>query len=253
MPCNRSGRGLWGPFLALACLLAAGSAVQAAPPGWKLEDRCPGNLIVNGGFETPDPSQPDKFPKAPWNHYNNGWGWFTSVPGWTWTCLRTDWGPVRALEIQRRAVATSPEGMQNLELLPNATGVACQTVTVEPGATYRLSFYYGRLMTYAWRNQYQGQFIKFETKMDAIYRDGSYKSPLEAGQSKGAPYPQDSQGFTRLATADTTQQGEQWQRYEATFKAPASGKVQLAFTTTKRPKECGSCGSLLDAVCLQKV
>lgn len=30
-------------------------------------------------------------------------------------------------------------------------------------------------------------------------------------------------------------------------------QVTLAFINAKRPKECGSCGSLLDAVCLQKV
>ena len=29
-------------------------------------------------------------------------------------------------------------------------------------------------------------------------------------------------------------------------------QVTLAFINTKRPKECGSCGSLLDAVCLTK-
>lgn len=45
------------------------------------------------------------------------------------------------------------EGKQNIELLPNATGVVCQTVDVAPGATYKLSFYYGRLQTFAWRNQ----------------------------------------------------------------------------------------------------
>ena len=43
--------------------------------------------------------------------------------------------------------------LQNLELLPNATGVACQTVNVVPGAKYRLTFMYGRLETYAWRNE----------------------------------------------------------------------------------------------------
>lgn len=30
-------------------------------------------------------------------------------------------------------------------------------------------------------------------------------------------------------------------------------QVTLAFINAKRAKECGSCGSLLDAVCLQKV
>jgi hypothetical protein len=115
--------------------------------------------------------------------------------------VRTDW-PQRVLEMQRGAVATAPEGMQNLELLPNATGVACQTVSVEPGAKYKLSFYYGRLETYAWRNEYKGQFVKFETSMDALARDGGSPAPAEVNFSQGAPYPQegmkgpsDRQGF----------------------------------------------------------
>lgn len=33
----------------------------------------------------------------------------------------------------------------------------------------------------------------------------------------------------------------------------AACQVTLAFINAKRAKECGSCGSLLDAVCLQKV
>jgi hypothetical protein len=105
--------------------------------------------------------------------------------------------------MQRGAVATAPEGMQNLELLPNATGVACQTVSVEAGAKYKLSFYYGRLETYAWRNEYKGQFVKFETSMDAVARDGGSPAPAEINFSQGGVYPQegmkgpsDRQGFT---------------------------------------------------------
>ena len=59
-----------------------------------------------------------------------------------------------------------------------------------PGAKYRLSFYYGRLQTYAWRNEDKGKFIKFETTMDAIARDAAQQSPMEKGQKTGAPYPQ---------------------------------------------------------------
>lgn len=192
-----------------------------------------------------------RFPKAPYNTYNSKWGWYISIPGWTWNCLRTDWGPVRVFELQRGAVASPAEGMQNAELLPNATGVVCQTLDVIPGQKYKLSFYYGRLQTYAWRDQYAGQFVKFETTMDALARDASTQTPMERGV-KTAPYPADKQGFDTLVTADTRKQASQWQRYEAEVTGPASGKLQLAFTTTMRPKECGSCGSLLDAVCLQK-
>ncbi|KAI8472213.1 MAG: hypothetical protein J3K34DRAFT_519969 [Monoraphidium minutum] len=248
------GGGFWAasegqlPREARAALQSLRAAAAAAEGG-------------NGGFETPDPSQPEKYPKAPYNTYNKGWGWYVAIPGWSWNCLRVDWMP-KVLELQRKAVATAPEGMQNLEMLPNATGVACQTVNVAPGATYRLSFYYGRLETGrqpGLTRGRRGQFIKFETTLDALYRDGSTKAPLEKGV-KTKPYPQDSQargagggGFSKILTADTRTHAKQWQKYEGTFKAPASGKVQLAFTTTMRPKECGSCGSLLDAVCLQKV
>jgi len=169
----------------------------------------------NGGFEEPNTMDPN-IPKAPFNTYNSKWGWYTSIPGgWGFSCLRTDWGPVRVLEIQHGAVASPAEGLQNLELLPNATGVACQTVDVTPGAKYKLSFYYGRLQTYAWRNEYAGQFVKFETTMDALARDGSKPAPNEANPNGPAPYPKDTQGFARLVTADTRKQGSQWQRYEA--------------------------------------
>lgn len=33
----------------------------------------------------------------------------------------------------------------------------------------------------------------------------------------------------------------------------AAVQVTIAFINAKRSKECGSCGSLLDAICLQKV
>lgn len=51
---------------------------------------------------------------------------------------------------------------------------------------------------------------------------------------------------------DTRQHKDQWQKYETTFTAP-SKRVTLLFTTIERPKQCGTCGSLLDGVCLQKV
>jgi hypothetical protein len=176
------------------------------------------NRPQNGGFEEPNIQDEKNWPKAPWNTYNSKWGWYNQPfpGGWTYNCLRVDWGPPRVLEIQRGAVASPAEGMQNLELLPNATGVACQTVDVTPGQTYKLSFYYGRLQTYAWRNEQQGQFIKFETTMDALARDASKPAPAEVQYAGGSPYPKDGQGFTKLVSADTRQQGSQWQRYEAT-------------------------------------
>lgn len=60
-----------------------------------------------------------------------------------------------------------------------------------------------------------------------------------------APEPQ--QPATHPHTHTTT-----YTRLFPSPQGPPSGKLQLAFTTTKRPKECGSCGSLLDAVCLQR-
>ncbi|GBF92214.1 hypothetical protein Rsub_05296 [Raphidocelis subcapitata] len=240
----------------LAALVCAASFATARAATVDLAKECPGNLIKNGGFEEPNILDVEKYPKAPYNTYNSKWGWYISIPGWSWNCLRTDW-PQRVLEMQRGAVATAPEGMQNLELLPNATGVACQTVDVQPGAKYKLSFMYGRLETYAWRDQYAGQFTKFETMMDALARDGATPAPAEVNFSSGGAYPQtgksgDRQGFEVLVTADTRKHASQWQKYEASVTGPASGKLQLAFTTTSRPKECGSCGSLLDAICLQK-
>ena len=50
---------------------------------------------------------------------------------------------------QQKACCTPPAGMQYGELLPNATGNYCQDVKVKRGQRYKLSFQYGRLMTYA--------------------------------------------------------------------------------------------------------
>ena len=77
-------------------------------------------------------------------------------------------------------------------------------------------------------------------------RDASYVPSAKPGI-----FPKDAQGFNILVEADTSKQATQWQRYEVEFAAPAA-RTTLAFVTTKRPPECGSCGSLLDAVTLQK-
>ena len=196
----------------------------------------------NGGFEDFDISSPSAPPKAPWNTYNSKWGWYTALPGWTANCLKTDWMPYggrpMVFEVQRGAVATPAEGRQNVELLPNATGVVCQTVDVTPGARYKLSFQYGRLQTYAWRNEYAGQMVKFETAMDVLARDASAPAPLEAAAgdavkaSRVGPYPKDGQGFSKVTTADTlTHGGAQWQRYEAEVTvSPTCTAVALSFS-----------------------
>ena len=54
----------------------------------------------------------------------------------------------RYIEVARGALATPLEGKQYGELLPNATGNYCQDVQLQKGAQYRLTYYYGRLMTY---------------------------------------------------------------------------------------------------------
>lgn len=54
----------------------------------------------------------------------------------------------RYIEVGRGALATPIEGKQYGELLPNATGNYCQDIKLQKGAQYRLSYFYGRLMTY---------------------------------------------------------------------------------------------------------
>jgi hypothetical protein len=235
------------PLLVLACI----SQSQAA---FNIAQYCPGNLVKNGGFELPNPSvTPSEVP----GHGNSRWGWYSKnkVPGWYTNCIKTDWQSPNAqkyMEIARNSVATAPEGMQYMELLPNGTGNSCQDINLVKGATYRLRFNYGRLMTYAWRPPYTGVFEKFETMAAAGVRDFYAPRPAKPNIFAFEGSIKDTQGFKVLVHADTTKQPKQWQEYSATFQAP-SNKIQLLFTTTKRPKECGSCGSMLDAVCLQKV
>lgn len=94
--------------------------------------------------------------------------------------------------------------------------------------------------------------INLDTAVDVAMRPASY-TPNAA--SSGA-WPGDKQGFTVISQADTaddwSKQQKQWVKHETTFTAP-SDTVTIAFINAKRPKECGACGSLLDAVCLQKL
>jgi hypothetical protein len=106
--------------------------------------------------------------------------------------------------------------------------------TAPPNPRSPPSFYYGRLETYAWRDQYAGQFTKFETMMDALARDGGTPAPAEVNFSSGGHYPQtgksgDRQGFEVLVTADTRKQAGQWQRYEATVTVGGLGEGAVRF------------------------
>lgn len=237
--------------LALAAALLL--FVQLVAAAVVLESECPGNLLRNGGFETPDTT---KVRSEVWNEgsSNSKWGWYRHrIDGWYTTrpdgkpCVVVDW-PKPHIEIAHGALATPVEGRQYGELLPNATGNYCQDVKVVQGAAYRLSYYYGRLMT---TDKHTRQFTAYETAVDVAIRPAAYVPA--AGASR---WPGDKQGFTQVSYADTAQQwGQhktQWVKHEATFTAP-SDAITLAFINAKRSKECGSCGSLLDAVCLQKV
>ncbi|KAF6250062.1 hypothetical protein COO60DRAFT_1706247 [Scenedesmus sp. NREL 46B-D3] len=159
------------------------------------------------------------------------------------------------IEISRGALATPAVGKQYAELLPNATGNYCQDVQLQQGARYRLTYFYGRLMTLTeGKNQGThgtGKMTAFDTAVDVAIRPSSYKP-----SATGAPWPKDTQGYTKVDHADTqedySRSNRQWNRHQVEFTAPAD-RVTLAFLNAKRPKICGSCGSLLDGVCLQRI
>lgn len=234
-------------------------SIQLVGAAVDLGQDCPGNLLVNGGFEEPNT---ETTPTQIWEPTSNSkWGWYDKIPGWYTArpdglsnCVKTDWcGTCLAtgkpyFEIWRGALATPAEGKQYGELLPNATGNYCQDVKLQKGAQYKLSYYYGRLMNF----QQGGKRINLDTAVDVAMRPASYK-PDQAAQ--GA-WPSDKQGYTVISQADTAdnwaKHQKQWVKHETTFTAP-SDAITIAFINAKRPKECGACGSLLDAVCLQKV
>ncbi|KAF8060103.1 hypothetical protein HT031_005042 [Scenedesmus sp. PABB004] len=238
------------PAAAIALLLAC--TAQSAAAAFKLAEACPGNLIINGDFEEPNTILQ---PSEVWDpSLNNRWGWYRNkIKGWYTTrpdgrgpCVKVDWQRPY-IEVARGALATPIEGQQYGELLPNATGNYCQDIRLVKGQTYKLSFYYGRLMTYAKGTK---NFTVYPTAIDVAIR------PVAAVPASSGIWPKDRQGYTLLASADTEEQfaahGKQWWQYTATFTAPEE-MMTLAFINTKRPKTCGACGSLLDAVCLQKV
>lgn len=86
----------------------------------------------------------------------------------------------------------------------------------------------------------------FQTAAVAAIRDATKKPPANPKE-----FPGDTQGYTVLIQADTKTQKGGWQKYSATFVAP-SNKVTIAFTPTRKAPECTTCGSLMDAVCVQK-
>ncbi|KAF8069562.1 RANBP1C [Scenedesmus sp. PABB004] len=238
----------------LPALLARLGSVSAA---FVLSESCPGNLIVNGDFEAPNTML---VPSEHRDKYSNSrWGWHRALPGWYTTrpdglpCVKVDWQS-KWIEIARGALAKPIEGQQYAELLPNGTGNYCQELALQKGATYRLSYYYGRLITFTegeGRGAHgTGKLTPFDTAVDVAVRPAGH-----AVSASAAPWPKDRQGFTVIDSADTAADyaahQTQWVRHETTFTAP-DDKVTLAFINTKRSKVCGSCGSLLDAVCLQK-
>lgn len=238
-------------------LLLALQLVSAAEVS-DLSKDCPGNLLKNAGFEEPNTETTKTQIWEPTS--NSKWGWYEKIPGWyaarpdgQGTCVKTDWcGTCQFngkpyFELWRGAIAGPVEGRQFAELLPNATASYCQDVPLQKGAQYKLSYYYGRLMNF----QHRGKRVDMDTAIDVALRPADQKT--DAGAKA---WPGDRQGFTLLSQADTAQDWakhqQQWVKHEATFTAP-SDTVTLAFINAKRPKECGACGSLLDAVCLQKV
>ncbi len=98
------------PWLLLACAMAlAGNS------------RADTNLIVNGSFEDPD----------------IGWsfGTFYNIPGWSAT---TGVG----FEIQHSCAGSPYDGAQLIELDSYSNATMLQTITVEPGTSYALRFFY---------------------------------------------------------------------------------------------------------------
>jgi hypothetical protein len=87
-----------------------------------LEDRLApaGNLITNGGFESP---------ALPFARYQL----FSSIPGWSLAS-----GP--AIEVQNHVAGAPAEGQQHVELDSSASSAIYQDVATVPGETYRLTF-----------------------------------------------------------------------------------------------------------------
>ncbi|WIA21550.1 hypothetical protein OEZ85_000746 [Tetradesmus obliquus] len=227
-----------------------------------LAQDCPGQLLINGDFEEPNTMLVPTDHKD--QYANNRWGWYLSdkVPGWYTTrpdglpCARTDWMQKKMyIEIARGALATPAVNKQYAELLPNATGNYCQDVQLQQGARYRLTYFYGRLMTKTEGKDRgthgTGQMTAFDTAVDVAIRPSSYQP-----SATGAPWPKDTQGYNKIDNADTledwSRSSRQWTKHQVEFTAPAD-RVTLAFINAKRPKVCGSCGSLLDGVCLQRI
>lgn len=76
-------------------------------------------LIVNGGFESPQLS-------------SSTWHTFTSIPGWG-----LSYGP--SIEVQKRVAGSPYEGNQFVELDSHSNSGIFQDISTSPRASYRLS------------------------------------------------------------------------------------------------------------------
>ncbi|KIZ03157.1 hypothetical protein MNEG_4803 [Monoraphidium neglectum] len=204
---------------------------------------CPGNLLINGGFELPNT---EALPTEKYDpNKNSCWGWYygKSVPGWYVVrpdgqrCVTVDWMGDGVIEVARAALTRPVEGRQYGELLPNATGAYCQDVAVTKGAKYKLSWWYGRLVAKAptdGKNFKKGDMTVFWTSADAA----GFKL-LQTMNTRDWPMDNSTGIYQPI-----------WKEYKVEFTAPED-KITLAFINGIRSSVC-ACGSLIDAICLQK-
>jgi hypothetical protein len=131
--------------LVLACLVATPSISHAS------------NIIVNGGFETPDCD-------VALACSNGSWGLFGSIPGWTSSGF-----PIEIGEVSNYGIS-GQEGDQVLELDSTGNATVAQVVA-GPGA-FTLSFLYA--------DRFGGQQDSFEVYWNGVLLD-SILAPLNGG------------------------------------------------------------------------
>jgi hypothetical protein len=131
--------------LVLACLVATPSISHAS------------NIIVNGGFETPDCD-------IALTCSNGSWGLFGSILGWTSSGF-----PIEIGEVSNYGIS-GQEGDQVLELDSTGNATVAQ-VTAGPG-TFMLSFLYA--------DRFGGEQDSFEVLWNGIVLD-SILAPLNGG------------------------------------------------------------------------
>lgn len=150
------------------------------------------NLLFNGDFETTDGTQSNRRSNFTLDGMNNGnWGTFDSIPGWETTAGDS-------IEIQRNTIVRAESGSNYVELDSYANSAMSQTLNLNAGDEYELSFYYQARTGTPNDN---GIAVFADSNLESLFSNEIYS--VNETRARGTTWAQHSVSFTASAEAMT--------------------------------------------------